>query len=119
MSLVGKRLVNGPVIAAGREVERGEVRSDDVSRAARVLKAMANERRLSILMHLGKGELCVHELEKLIDLGQSPISQHLAVLRAAGLVTTRRRAQTVYYAVAREHLSTALNALLATFSPSR
>lgn len=67
--------------------------------AARLLKAMANPHRLLVLCVLGKGELSVGALNERIPLSQSALSQHLAVLRADGLVATRRQAQTIYYSV--------------------
>jgi len=69
-------------------------------RASRLLRAMANERRLLILCHLLDGEKSVGELQKLIAISQSALSQHLARLRAEELVTTRREAQNIYYSVA-------------------
>ncbi|RCU45743.1 MULTISPECIES: ArsR/SmtB family transcription factor [Corallincola] len=68
--------------------------------AVKLLKAMANERRLYILCHLHDGELSVGELARLVDLSQSALSQHLAWLRRDGLVKTRKEAQTVYYSLA-------------------
>lgn len=68
--------------------------------AAQLLKAMANEHRLLILCHLAEGELSVGLLNERIDLSQSALSQHLAVLRECGLVDTRREAQTIYYRLA-------------------
>ncbi len=69
-------------------------------RASVLLKAMSNERRLLILCHLAEGEKSVGALEALVGLGQSALSQHLARLRRDKLVTTRRAAQTIYYALA-------------------
>lgn len=68
--------------------------------AAQLLKALANERRLQVLCLLAGGERSVGELQGLLDLGQSALSQHLAVLREEGLVQTRRDAQTIYYSLA-------------------
>lgn len=68
--------------------------------AARLLKALANEKRLTILCLLVEGERSVGELNTQLDLSQSALSQHLAVLREDGLVTTRREAQTIYYGLA-------------------
>lgn len=68
-----------------------------VKRASRLLKAMSNERRLVILCTLASGERSVSELESVVDLSQSALSQHLARLRQDGLVATRRSAQTIYY----------------------
>jgi ArsR family transcriptional regulator, virulence genes transcriptional regulator len=67
--------------------------------AAQLLKALANERRLQVLCLLADGERSVGEINELLDLSQSALSQHLAVLREEGLVRTRREAQTIYYAL--------------------
>jgi ArsR family transcriptional regulator, virulence genes transcriptional regulator len=76
----------------------GDMRAT-MRRASRLLRAMANERRLLILSHLLDGEKSVGELQKLVDISQSALSQHLARLRAEKLVVTRREAQNIYYAV--------------------
>mgnify|MGYP003609106497 FL=1 len=68
--------------------------------AARLLRALANEKRLMLLCTLVEGEKSVGELNSQVDLSQSALSQHLAVLRADGLVATRREAQTIYYSLA-------------------
>lgn len=78
----------------------GEAIGVHASEAARVLKALANEKRLLLLCQLVEGERSVGELNAGIDLSQSALSQHLAVLREEGLVNTRREAQTIYYALA-------------------
>lgn len=65
--------------------------------AARLLKLLANEQRLTVLCRLSGGEMSVSELGNHVDLAQSALSQHLAKMRTEGLVTTRREAQTIYY----------------------
>ena len=67
--------------------------------AANLLKAMSNDKRLIIMCALFKGEKCVGELEDIVGLSQSALSQHLARLRRDGLVLTRRDAQTIYYSL--------------------
>jgi DNA-binding transcriptional ArsR family regulator len=69
-------------------------------KATALLKAMANERRLTILCHLAGGEKSVGTLEAVLDLSQSALSQHLARLRADRIVLTRREGQTIYYRLA-------------------
>src|SRR5512144_2354280 len=59
-------------------------------RAAALLKALANENRRRILCELLDGERCVNELEKVVVLSQSALSQHLARLRRDQLVRTCR-----------------------------
>ena len=68
-------------------------------RAAEVLRALANQRRLAILEDLAGGERSVGELERLVGLGQSALSQHLARLRRARLVRHRHAGRTVYYGI--------------------
>jgi DNA-binding transcriptional ArsR family regulator len=67
--------------------------------ATRLLKALANESRLMIMCNLAEGEMTVGQLNELIPLSQSALSQHLALLRRDGLVKTRRQAQTIYYSL--------------------
>ena len=67
------------------------------SEAAQLLTALANQHRLAILCELVEGERSVGVLVQAVGLSQSALSQHLAKLRAAGIVATRREAQTIYY----------------------
>jgi DNA-binding transcriptional ArsR family regulator len=78
--------------------------------AAGFLKLMANPHRLMVLCHLLDTEMSVSELNSHLPLSQSALSQHLAVLRNAGLVRTRREQQTIYYSLA----SVEVRALMAT-----
>ena len=64
-----------------------------------LLKAMANIKRLEILLYLRQNELSVGDLLHLLNLSQSALSQHLAVLRQAEIVQTRRAKQQIFYRV--------------------
>ncbi|MCD9087781.1 metalloregulator ArsR/SmtB family transcription factor [Stenotrophomonas sp. SY1] len=68
--------------------------------AAQLLKSLAHPARLRVLCQLVEGEASVSELQAKSGLSMSALSQHLAVLRDAELVTTRREAQSIYYALA-------------------
>jgi DNA-binding transcriptional ArsR family regulator len=68
--------------------------------AARLLTALANKHRLAILCELIESERSVGALVEAVGLTQSALSQHLAKLRASGIVATRRDAQTIYYRLA-------------------
>lgn len=70
--------------------------------ASALLKAMSNESRLMILCQLLGGDKSVTEIEALIGLSQSAISQHLAVLRENDLVKTQRCGQSIRYSIAGE-----------------
>lgn len=65
--------------------------------AAELMKQLASSSRLMILCALVENELSVTELNRKVALSQSALSQHLAKLRLAGLVTARKDKQTVFY----------------------
>jgi DNA-binding transcriptional ArsR family regulator len=67
--------------------------------AARLLKTLGNEQRLLIVCNLLERPLTVGELNERVDLSQSALSQHLAVLREAGIVETHREAQSIRYSL--------------------
>ena len=68
--------------------------------AARMLKLIGNERRLLILCFLiANGEMRAGDLTSVVGLSQSALSQHLAKMRADGLVAFRRQSQTLYYRI--------------------
>ena len=79
--------------------------------AATMLKAIANESRLLILCNLEGTELSVTQLNDHLDLSQSALSQHLAVLRKDGLVKTRRESQTIYYSLSDARASKVIKTL--------
>lgn len=79
--------------------------------ASELLKALGNAHRLMILCQLLEGEKSVGELVRTIGLSQSALSQHLARLRRDRLVSTRRSAQTIYYALAGAEARALLQAL--------
>jgi len=84
-------------------------------RATSLLKAMANTSRLLILCHLAEGEKSVGELERLVGLSQSGLSQHLALLRRKGIVATRREAQSILYSLASKEVEDIMAALYRVF----
>ena len=65
--------------------------------AASLMRAFGNESRLMILCTLAEGEHSVGELNEIIPLSQSALSQQLARLRREGLVKTRRESQVSHY----------------------
>jgi len=91
---------------------------DNARRASTLLKAMSNQHRLLILCQLVPGEKCVGELEKIVGLSQSALSQHLARLRRDGLVKTRRAAQTIYYSLAGEEASAVIETIYGLYCGS-
>ena len=87
--------------------------------AVAVLKSIAHEGRLLVLCYLSEaGELSVGELVDRIDLSQSALSQHLAKLRAEGLVATRKSSQKVYYRIAEPRVLSLLATLHDLYCPT-
>jgi DNA-binding transcriptional ArsR family regulator len=67
--------------------------------AAPVLSALANKKRLEIMLALGERSKPVGSIAKEVGLGQSALSQHLKILKQQNLVKNEREAQQVYYSV--------------------
>lgn len=84
---------------SGPVLDPGAMRRHAAS-AAKLIRALSNRHRLLVLCVLSEGELSVGDLNGQVRLSSSALSQHLAVLRREGLVSTRRSAQTIYYKVA-------------------
>lgn len=83
-----------------------------VSHAAGVLRLLADRTRLAVLVMLDRTEMSVSAIAEALDRPVPGVSQHLAKLRAAGMVTARRQGTTVYYGQPDEHLAAlVLNAL--------
>jgi DNA-binding transcriptional ArsR family regulator len=81
------------------------------TQAAKMLRSIANKWRLLVLCNLVKGEKSVGELQSIVGLSQSALSQHLAVLRHEKLVAFRREAQTIYYRLSGREVSAVLTTL--------
>ncbi|MBF0218606.1 MAG: winged helix-turn-helix transcriptional regulator [Gammaproteobacteria bacterium] len=69
----------------------------DIERASRALKAMSHPLRLKILCTLGEYEISVQDIVERVGTSQSNISQHLAILRDKGILSSRKDANRVYY----------------------
>jgi ArsR family transcriptional regulator, virulence genes transcriptional regulator len=78
------------------DVSRMTAAADD---ASALLKAMANRHRLIIICQLAEQERSVGELAELLNIRESNVSQHLALLRKDGVLTARRDGQTIWYSI--------------------
>lgn len=72
---------------------------EDIERASRSMKAMSHPLRLKILCTLGEREFSVQDIVEEVGTSQSNISQHLAILRDKGILSSRKDANRVYYRV--------------------
>ena len=84
---------------------------DMASNACELLKAMANEWRLMILCQLSEGEKTVSELQHLLGLSQSALSQHLAILRREKIVRSKKHAQSVSYSLTGDEATKVMESL--------
>nr|WP_111299718.1 metalloregulator ArsR/SmtB family transcription factor [Paracoccus saliphilus] len=89
-----------------------QARADHV---ATRLALVANAKRLLILCQLAQGERSVGALQQAVGLSQSALSQHLARLREAGMVDTRRESQTIHYRISDPDIALLMAALYETF----
>ncbi|WP_406739119.1 metalloregulator ArsR/SmtB family transcription factor [Streptomyces sp. NBC_00853] len=82
----------------------GPERGDRLDAAASVLALLADRTRLALMERLGRGEADVTTLTEACGAARPSVSQHLAKLRLAGLVTTRKDGRRVVYALGHGHL---------------
>ncbi|MBA98899.1 MAG: metalloregulator ArsR/SmtB family transcription factor [Sulfitobacter sp.] len=79
------------------------------------LALLSNANRLMVLCHLLDGEQSVGSLQAQLNLSQSALSQHLAKLRDAGMVATRRERQTIFYRIADTRVQRMIDALYSIY----
>lgn len=106
-------------LASDMDIDEQEIAvlRDSAHRASDLLKQLANEQRLLILCKLMEGECSVTYLADHVGLAQSATSQHLAKLRASGLLATRRDAQCIYYRIEDENAVRVLKTLCDIYAP--
>ncbi|MBN7793544.1 helix-turn-helix transcriptional regulator [Microbacterium esteraromaticum] len=87
---------------------------EEAARAAQTFKALGDSTRvmlLSLIAASTDGEACVCDLTEPVGLSQGTVSHHMKILTEAGLVTREQRGRWAYYAVNREALASAADAL--------
>lgn len=84
---------------------------DARDRAAAIARALADPKRLCVLERLAEGERSVSDLSRDVGCQVPNMSQHLAVLRSAGLVASRREGSMVFYRLADERVLAAYRLL--------
>ncbi len=119
------RLVSRPApkgITAVKNTKKSSTSSSDFAlmtkrakQASEFLKALSHESRLLILCLLCEDEKSVTDLEELLCLRQSSVSQHLARLRRDGLVQTKRSGKAIHYSLANDDVRLILGTLHAVF----
>ena len=86
--------------------------------ASQLLGAMSNPSRLMILCLLVERDHSVAELEQQIEISQSALSQHLAILRRQKLVESRREMRSTYYSISSDRAAAIIETLYREFGDS-
>ena len=79
--------------------------------ACRLMKVLSNRDRMMLLCQMSQGEMCVGELEEVLDVHQPTLSQQLTVLRNEELVQTRREGKQIYYSLSNRVALDVMNVL--------
>ena len=92
--------------------------AQSADRASSLMKTLGHKDRLMILCHLAEGEKSVGQIAQILEISQSPLSQHLSRMRKEGLVDTRREAQTIFYSLKSGEASKIVEVLYELFCAS-
>ena len=79
---------------------KNDISSEIYERQARICKAFAHPGRLQILDLLGDGEMGISELQSALGISKTGMSQHVAILKSVGVITTRRNGKQIYCSLA-------------------
>jgi len=101
----------------GADIDLNQM-SQSADRASSLMKTLGHRDRLMILCHLAEGEKSVGQIAELLEISQSPLSQHLSRMRKEDLVDTRREAQTIYYSLKSGEASRIVEVLYELFCAS-
>ena len=93
-------------------------RDEDIDLASRSLKAMSHPLRLKILCTLADQDLSVQQIVDAVGTSQSNISQHLAILRDKGIISSRKNANRVFYRVGDERILKLIDMMRLAFCPN-
>jgi ArsR family transcriptional regulator len=93
--------------------------ADIMDRAGELLRALAAPIRIAIVLQLRESQRCVHELVDALDVPQPLVSQHLRILKAAGVVAGERSGREVMYRLVDDHLAEIVIAAVSHASEDR
>lgn len=87
--------------------------------SAGVFRALADATRRQILQDLRAGEMTAGEIASRFTISGPSISRHLSILKASGLLTERREANRIFYALVEERLASCVGGFLSTVCPEQ
>lgn len=97
----------GYELADQNKAQRADVESEIFERQARICKAFASPIRLRMLDYLGKRDWAAADLQRKLGITKANLSQHVAILKAVGIVEARRQGQRVYFSLAMPEVKSA------------
>ncbi len=90
-----------------KNTKRASVDEEILERQVLICKAFANGTRLHMLELLGKRDWSAHDLQQELGVSKANLSQHVTVLKTAGVILRRRRGKQVYFSLAMPEVKTA------------
>ena len=99
-------------MAKKTEKDSGALQAEVFERQARICKAFANSTRLRMLDLLGKCDWAASELQEQLGISKANLSQHVAILKAAGIVASRRQGKAVYFSLTMPEVKRACQLIL-------
>lgn len=94
-----------PLVAGAAAPSRHAPSRQALAAAGELLRALAAPLRIAIVLQLRESDRCVHELVDTLEVSQPLVSQHLRVLKSAGVVTGERTGREVRYRLVDSHLA--------------
>jgi DNA-binding transcriptional ArsR family regulator len=94
-------------VAKKTDKDSDALQAEVFERQARICKAFANSTRLRMLDLLGKCDWPASELQKHLGISKANLSQHVAILKAAGVVASRRQGKAMYFSLAMPEVKSA------------
>jgi ArsR family transcriptional regulator, arsenate/arsenite/antimonite-responsive transcriptional repressor len=92
--------------------------NDRLQTTLAITKALSDENRIRIIMALRRQSLCVCQVTELLELAPSTVSKHIAILRQAGLVESRKEGRWIYYYIPPTGISTQAKETIRTLANS-
>src|SRR6266536_4111867 len=103
----GLDLPGSITLAKKADKDSDALQAEVFERQARICKAFANSTRLRMLDLLGKRDWPASELQEHLGISKANLSQHVAVLKGAGVVAARREGKTVFFSLAMPEVKSA------------
>lgn len=102
----------GTLVYVADEVKENIISNEMANAASELFKALGDPTRMKLIHALMQRELCVHDLTKILEMGQSAVSHQLRYLRNLRIVKRRKEGKTVFYSIDDHHIEQIVNQTL-------